>query len=221
MWKSAVPTTMQGFGDYCNQMQTNQTITLTDTRDNNRYAVAKIWDGKCWMTEALRIQDYNATSQDSDINNGTFLILKNGSSGGFNYNGGSSNNNYVFIGTNGNNIVGLYTWFLATAGTGTSSMRSGEATSSICPKGWKLPVNDMFSKLQTGYNGSVFNPKNQECCNGSVSCGSQCYFWTSTAYSDGVRAGNIYTSGASINFCAGCVTTGQKDGGQAVRCYHV
>ena len=34
-----------------------------------------------------------------------------------------------------------YNWYAATAGTGTSSMSSGDATGSICPKGWRLPAN--------------------------------------------------------------------------------
>ena len=34
-----------------------------------------------------------------------------------------------------------YNWYAATAGTGTSSMASGDATGSICPKGWRLPAN--------------------------------------------------------------------------------
>ena len=34
-----------------------------------------------------------------------------------------------------------YSWTAATAGTGTSSVTSGDAPSSVCPKGWKLPPN--------------------------------------------------------------------------------
>ena len=34
-----------------------------------------------------------------------------------------------------------YSWYAATAGTGTASMSSGDATGSICPKGWRLPAN--------------------------------------------------------------------------------
>ena len=34
-----------------------------------------------------------------------------------------------------------YNWYAATAGTGTASMASGDATGSICPKGWRLPAN--------------------------------------------------------------------------------
>ena len=36
----------------------------------------------------------------------------------------------------------FYTWHTATAGTGTYSIKSIDATSSICPRGWRLPPND-------------------------------------------------------------------------------
>ena len=38
-------------------------------------------------------------------------------------------------------IGNYYNWYAATAGTGTAAMASGNATDSICPKGWKLPNN--------------------------------------------------------------------------------
>ena len=34
-----------------------------------------------------------------------------------------------------------YSWTAATAGTGDASLTKGEAPSSVCPKGWKLPPN--------------------------------------------------------------------------------
>ena len=66
-WKQTIPTTMQGFGDYCKNMVqdngnngSNISITLRDTRDNNTYTVAKLKDGNCWMTQNLRFKNsYN------------------------------------------------------------------------------------------------------------------------------------------------------------------
>ena len=55
MWFSAQPKTMQDFGDYCNQMETDQVLTLKDARDNNNYTVAKLKDGQCWMTQNLKL----------------------------------------------------------------------------------------------------------------------------------------------------------------------
>ena len=51
----------------CNALPQGKVIALTDTRDNNTYAVAKLADGKCWMIENLRL-DNNMTGTISSAN---------------------------------------------------------------------------------------------------------------------------------------------------------
>ena len=41
----------------CSSLASGATTALTDERDNNTYAVAKLADGKCWMIENLRLDD--------------------------------------------------------------------------------------------------------------------------------------------------------------------
>lgn len=41
-----------------------------------------------------------------------------------------------------------YTWFTATAG---STISSGDAPNSICPKGWKLPNNNNYIEIVSDY----------------------------------------------------------------------
>ena len=50
------------------------TVTaLTDTRDSDTYAVAKLADGNCWMIENLRLDyDANITTSNTQSNNGVF-----------------------------------------------------------------------------------------------------------------------------------------------------
>ena len=45
----------------CSSLAQGAVTALTDQRDNNTYAVAKLADGKCWMIENLRL-DYDATA---------------------------------------------------------------------------------------------------------------------------------------------------------------
>ena len=46
----------------------SQSITaLTDERDNNTYAVAKLVDGKCWMIENLRLADKDSSNNDINL----------------------------------------------------------------------------------------------------------------------------------------------------------
>jgi uncharacterized protein (TIGR02145 family) len=53
---------------------------LKDTRDNNVYTVAKLADGKCWMTENLRLNNeatIATANTNHPLNNGTTVTLKN------------------------------------------------------------------------------------------------------------------------------------------------
>ncbi len=45
----------------CNGLVKGQVTALTDTRDNNTYAVAKLADGNCWMIENLRLDAANSS----------------------------------------------------------------------------------------------------------------------------------------------------------------
>ena len=51
---------------------------LTDTRDNQTYAIAKLPDGKCWMIENLRMTNKSLSifNTNNPLNNGTNVTLK-------------------------------------------------------------------------------------------------------------------------------------------------
>ncbi len=62
-----------------NVMPVGTVIALTDTRDNNTYAVAMLADGNCWMIENLRLDyDANITTANTQSNNGAFGGVFNG-----------------------------------------------------------------------------------------------------------------------------------------------
>lgn len=121
------------------------TSTITDTRDNKTYKVAKLKDGKCWMIENLKLggsSPITITSANSDVTS-NFTLPKSSASGfrDSNYNG-----DWVYVDPT---YGGYYSWHAAAAGTGTYSMSSGDATSFICPKGWRLPTKDEFVTMST------------------------------------------------------------------------
>ncbi|MDR2063778.1 MAG: fibrobacter succinogenes major paralogous domain-containing protein [Candidatus Nomurabacteria bacterium] len=131
-----------------------------DSRDNNYYAIAKLPDGRCWMLTSL------AYSGEIDSNGNDFGTMNhyasgNGSSG---WNNGAS---YIAYYTNPTNYSVtqhssgkrcsssyrttassinytecgfIYSWYAATAGTGTANLTSGDAPASICPVNWHLPT---------------------------------------------------------------------------------
>ncbi len=63
---------LQGWSG-CSSLGSGKVTALTDARDQDTYAVAKLADGKCWMIENLRL-DYNAniTTANTQSNNGAF-----------------------------------------------------------------------------------------------------------------------------------------------------
>ena len=136
--------------EVCANTKEHQVATLKDVRDGNTYTVAKLKDGKCWMTQNLRIIDKTITPADSDVTS-NYTIPASSISGFDHY---DTSNAYV-----DNNDGGFYTWYAATAGTGTTALTTNgqNTTVSICPKGWRLPTggdNGEFKVLYDNYNSS-------------------------------------------------------------------
>ena len=172
------------------------TKTLVDTRDNNTYTVSKLADGKCWMTQNLRIIDKTITPADSDVT--TNYTIPASSISGFD----TYNTSNAYVDSDG----GFYAWYTATAGTGTQARSTDgqNTTASICPKGWRLPTggsSDEFQALYNNYNPSSAlrsNPVNLT-LSGYVSSssrndqGSYGRYWSSTVNSRDY-AYNLYLS---------------------------
>ena len=193
------------------------TVTLTDTRDGNTYTISKLADGRCWMTQNLRIADKTITSDDSDVED-DYIIPASSLNGFSSY---DTSNAYV-----DNNDGGFYSWYAATAGTGTRSLstRGYNTSASICPKGWRLPTSGSSGEFQTLYNNynspSALrsNPVNLT-LSGHVSIGSRGgqdsngHYWSSTADSVYATYG-LYLSDSYVN----PAYTYRKDYGFSVRC---
>ena len=177
------------------------TKTLTDTRDNNTYNVSKLADGKCWMTQNLRIAGKTLTPADSDVTS-SYTIPASSISGFSSY---DTSNAYV------DSDGGFYPWYTATAGTGTYSLSTNgqNTTVSICPKGWRLPTGGgggEFQALYNNYNSSSVirsNPVNLV-LSGYVSSssrysqGSDGYYWSSTVYSSSY-AYTLYLNSSNVD----------------------
>ncbi len=208
----------------CYHASIGETKQLTDIRDNKKYWVTKLKDGNCWMTQNLDLDLYvnntgrTLTASDSDVagswtSNTGASGLWTGSSSDYNtvkyYDSGikycnTSNCDLTTSANNGHDSQGnYYTWTAATAGTGVGKDSNGDiAPSSICPKGWKLPlsgssndtVSGSFNYLVDAYSiGSVGSKLTQAPLyfvyggfvnNSSLTyAGSLGYYWSSTANS--------------------------------------
>ena len=108
-----------------------------------------------------------------------------------------------------------YSWTAATAGTGTSSVTSGDAPSSVCPKGWKLPPNSGkgsytnftsaagITNSADGSNKIRSAPYNFPYAGNVVdsalnNVGSDGRYWSRTAYSTN-GAYNLYFNSTYVN----------------------
>ena len=190
------------------------TKTLVDTRDNNTYTVSKLADGKCWMTQNLRIAGKTLTPADSDVTS-NYTIPASSISGFESY---DTSNAYIDGGD------GFYTWYTTTAGTGTQSMSSGNTAVSICPKGWRLPTggnsNREFQILYNNYSSSSLrsSPVNLILSGyvRSSSRNSQGYgfYWSSTVHSSH-SAYDLMLDTSSYVYPA---DSSSKSNGLSVRC---
>ncbi len=140
---------------------------LTDQRDNQTYAIAKLADGKCWMIENLRLADKDGSNNDiilssANTNNPSLPLNNSWWYSSANDNDTIPTSNHLSSSTNpsttawcesataacddqsmlykGANYGNHYNWYSAVAGSGTYSLTTGEAPGDICPAGWVLPV---------------------------------------------------------------------------------
>ena len=140
-------------GDVCT---TTPTI-VTDSRDGQSYAIARLEDGKCWMLQNLKLgkNTDSITLTDADTNlaeGGSFVLDNKRTTSSTPVMPGET---VVVDGTNVHNVYDhsaylctddygcYYNWYTATAGSGTAATISSETSTvdySICPAGWTLPT---------------------------------------------------------------------------------
>ena len=250
----------------CSSLNQGDVTALTDTRDNDTYAIAKLADGKCWMIENLRLDNTNSDNSTGALAQGynsSFIGLAepeapwtnnsteanslyttetgvsgkqtiSGSSIGYRFPRYNNQNtsSRADTTTNNTNIYSYgnyYTWNAAVADT--SSLGSGDRnTTSICPKGWKIPTGNTtgeFYTLNTNANAGATNTSaglrsypNNFIYSGYVDSGkvynrgSYGDYWSSTAYSSNyayyLSFYSSYVDPGTVNFT--------KYNGRSVRC---
>ena len=123
------------------------TVTLTDIRDNNTYTVSKLADGRCWMTQNLRIAGKTLTPADSDVRNNYVLPVSSLGATSMDWDG-------VYIDAQ---YGGHYSVEVMIAED--YDISGNNYTHSICPKNWRLPSTNAsdshFQVLYNNYNSST------------------------------------------------------------------
>ncbi len=156
---SSVSGTMQAFDPtkLCSTAGTSGTLTDSRGGTTKSYTVAKLADGKWWMTTNLDLPGgTTVTSADSDVTTDYTLpasATKNADDNNLTDTDSTqfSNSSTDYVFNSGNNINcgaseqntpcgSYYSYLAATAGTGSSVATYNNASGSICPKGWRLPT---------------------------------------------------------------------------------
>ncbi len=154
--------------DICNNSDIGDRKALIDKRGGgytndpgrqNSYIVQKLTDGNCWMVQNMNLTNKAITSADSNVTS-NYTIPASVSP----WSDTSVTTNKVHY-PNASNPDGdthkygaYYTWYTATAGTGGSSVTSGDVNGSICPKGWKLPTSNKAITVDGSFNKLTIDP---------------------------------------------------------------
>ncbi len=192
--------------------------TMIDVRDGEAYKVKKLADGKCWMTENLRLEDATLTSADTNIPAGKTIQLPPSSIMGW-CNGNSSNCyeqllvlNYEDAGNVAHPEYGsYYNWYTATATYGKRSTTT-DTNYSICPAGWRLPKGgpsgefkelydagyDTPAELLRDVGGPHFVLSGAREAGSTQSTGEIGRWWSSTPTTDQKRAYRFYVSSSVV-----------------------
>jgi len=143
----------------CANSNLHEVATLVDVRDGNTYTVAKLKDNKCWMTQNLRLVNKTLTPVDSDVS-ANFTVPASNLNVANAY-GSSTVLPMVYYNSSRPQDGAYYNWFTATAGMGGRNIPEGvDASSSVCPSGWRLSYGGSRSEYLTllnRYDGNVAN----------------------------------------------------------------
>ena len=157
--------------EVCNSVSNLTAGILTDTRDKSTYSVAKLADGRCWMTANLELTKERIvaaknspvlTSADSNVTSDfimpdTIQELNPGVNNDLNNKDFGEDTKYIaqiydsgYKNANWKPGMGAYyNWYAATAGTGNKEVTvdGTNVSASLCPKGWRLPTKTEFEDL--------------------------------------------------------------------------
>ena len=141
----------------CSSLISGQVTALTDSRDSQTYAVAKLADNKCWTIENMRYKPIAGTETTSfSTDDSTFYQQ-------YSLTNIDRTLDPLAVSSQGSpyyqwySYGGQYSWLSAI--NSSSNVTSGDVSTSICPTGWRLPTSDGTTKdfpaLQNALNGTT------------------------------------------------------------------
>ena len=239
---SSITTMQEMTPEICDASAENESKALIDTRGPQpyeSYTVKKLADGKCWMTENLRLggsSTITLRNTDTNITASTWTLPASSTdkfsnnSTGYTTAGINTSKKDTVQPASGSSPAGkignYYNYCAASAGTYcyASGSGTGNAEHDICPKGWRMPTGGSsgeYQALYTAYSSNVANfqsalvtPLSGVFYDGStLSQGSFGYFWSSTRYG-GNNMYSLYVNSSGVGPANNC----SRYYGTSVRC---
>ena len=138
---------------------TTDPTLVTDSRDGQTYAIARLADGNCWMLQNLKLgaktESLTLTAADSNVSGSGFTLNNKLTDGKFPY---TDSGVFIYDGQAyycTDTYGCYYNSYTATAGSMTSSTGTDvDVDYSICPVGWTLPTSGDFETLIEDYGGT-------------------------------------------------------------------
>ena len=146
----------------CSNINIGDVTALTDTRDNDTYAVAKLADGNCWMIENLRLGSTSPiTLTTQDTHTAGMLPASTNSFGTVeterymtSQNTDSAVQKMTTTDSNVYSYGNLYSW--AAAINSAEAINNANVDTSICPTNWHLPYGGNDTGLRGGNTNGGF-----------------------------------------------------------------
>ena len=147
--------------------------TITDSRDNNVYRIAKLKDNRTWMLDNLRFVPEGITPSNklADVNNGVWypvVINADGTAVQFGTDADAARFGYCYnyctaMGQNADLVYLKLKEILAAATTEQSAMQAAllaqmkewEGKQGICPSGWHVPTQAEYKTVYAAYGSSL------------------------------------------------------------------
>ena len=215
----------------------NTTYNLIDNRDNRTYAIAKLKDGNIWMAENLDLgRNTISTSLTSANTNLVTTIAASTFNAWIKSSGTTSYTSAELISVMGGDSTShapygtLYNYCAASAGTicSAAGANNDNATSDLCPAGWRLPTGGSSGEFQilyslTDYNtnakmrapidsgGAAFALAGYFDSSAPAYQGSYGFYWSSTIddgsnmYELSLNTSSVYPTGYDIRLVGGAI----------------
>ena len=225
-----------------NSMQYNTTYNLVDNRDNKTYQIARLKDDNIWMAENL---DLGRTTLTTDLTSANTNLDANAASvtaetfnSWIKSSGTASWTSAELIPVSGTDSTSntpygtLYNFCATSAGTICSPAyeNNDDATSDLCPAGWRLPTGNTTGEFQALYNLTDYNTyakMRAVVTDGGAAFAlagyfysstptyqtSSGYYWSSTRY-NGLDMYFLHLNTSSVY----PVSNGNRTSGYAIRC---